>query len=77
MTMNCANSPMKMSLGRISTGLKSLALSVNPMPNITTPSIGVMHEVLIQSNDLGKNRASAVTTTTKMVMLAAMNDDIL
>ncbi len=75
--MNCVNSPMMMSFGRISTGLKSLGLSVNPIPNITTPSIGVMLDVLIQSKERGISSANAVTNSTTTVMLAAMNDDIL
>ena len=49
----------------------------HPIPNMTTPCIGVMLEVLIQSKELGISRANAVTATTTIVMLAAMNDDIL
>ena len=49
----------------------------HPIPNMTTPSIGVILEVLIQSKELGISRANAVTNTTTLVMLAAMIDDIL
>lgn len=49
----------------------------NPIPNMTTPSIGVMFEVLIQSKELGTNSANADTNTTTIVILAAMTDEIL
>ena len=49
----------------------------HPIPNMTTPCIGVTVEVLIQSKELGISRANAVTNTTTIVMLAAMIDDIL
>lgn len=42
------------------------------MPNITTPSIGVMAEVLIQLNEAGRKSATAVTSTTMRVMCAAI-----
>lgn len=54
-----------------------MLMLTHPIPNMTTPSIGVMLEVLIQSKELGISRANAVTNTTTIVMLAAMIDDIL
>ena len=45
------------------------------MPNITTPSIGVMAEVSIQTNEEGKKRATAVTSTTTRVIWAAIHID--
>ena len=45
------------------------------MPNITTPSIGVMAEVSIQTNEEGKKRATAVTSTTTKVIWAAIHVD--
>ena len=54
-----------------------MLMLTHPIPNMTTPCIGVILEVLIQSKELGISRANAVTNTTTIVMLAAMIDDIL
>lgn len=70
---NCASSPTRMSLGCCKTGLKSEGVSVSPMPNITTPNMGVMDEVLIQANEEGKNNATIVTRTTTRVICAAIH----
>lgn len=43
------------------------------MPNITTPNMGVMDEVLIQANEEGKNNATIVTRTTTRVICAAIH----
>lgn len=72
---NCASSPIRMSLGCCRTGLKSDGRSVSPMPNITTPSIGVMAEVPIQANEEGRKSATTVTSTTIRVMCAAIHAD--
>ena len=73
MMRNCASSPTRISFGCCKTGLKSAGRSVSPIPNITTPSIGVMAEVSIQVNEEGRKRATAVTSTTTRVMCAAIH----
>ena len=42
MMVNCAMLPIITSLGRVNTTLKSSGLSVSPMPNITSPSKGLI-----------------------------------
>ena len=42
MTVNCARQPMTTSFGRLNTMRKSSARSVRPMPNIITPSSGLI-----------------------------------
>jgi len=63
MIVNCAIAPMITSLGRWNTSLKSSALSVMPIPNITMPSrfviCGAAH-----LNDGGKNNAMAAIMMT-------------
>lgn len=73
MMMNCAISPMSMSLGWSSTGLKSEGLRVSPMPNMTIPSMGVMADGLIHVKDCGMDRLMAVTASTTSVMCAAIH----
>ena len=70
--MNCASSPIIISRGCINTGLKSDALKVSPIPNITTPNIGVMADVDAHRNDLGTNSEIAETATTMSAMLLAI-----
>lgn len=48
-------------------------LSVSPIPNITIPNIGVIADVLIHVNDAGKERATAVTAITTIVICAAIH----
>lgn len=62
--INCANEPMIISFGRINTILKSCGSRVSPIPNMTTPSIGAIHEVEIQLKVEGRNKDNAATTTT-------------
>lgn len=50
---------------------------MSPMPNITTPNMGVMAFVLIHSNDAGTVRATADTASTISVICAATQDDML
>ena len=73
MTTNCASSPTRISFGCIITGLKSEGFRVNPIPNITTPSIGVTAEVDTHKNDVGMNNANAATPTTSSVICAAIH----
>ena len=72
MIKNCAISPMSISFGCNKIGLKSVGLSVKPMPNITNPSIGVTAAVPIQLKEAGKIKAIADTATTHQVMCAAI-----
>ena len=64
MTMNCARQPMMTSLGRLNTTLKSLGLSVRPMPNITSPSKGLMQTVSIHLKLSGNSSATTATNKT-------------
>ena len=64
MMMNCAITPMPTSQGCRSTLRKSSTRSVIPIPNMTTPSIGAIHEVEIQLKVEGRNKDNAATTTT-------------
>ena len=53
-----------MSLGRLNTILKSAGDSVSPIPNIITPSIGLMADVAIHANVSGTISDSAATIST-------------
>ena len=64
MMVNCARQPIRMSVGRLSTILKSFGESVSPIPNMMTPSIGLMVFVSIQMNEAGMNKATAATKST-------------
>ena len=63
---------MRMSLGRLKTTLKSWGESVKPIPNIITPSIGLMVQVSIQINEAGTNNETAPTANTIIPIHRAM-----
>ena len=64
MTVNCARQPMRISLGRLNTILKSFGESVSPIPNMITPNIGLMVHVSIHEKDAGTINANAATNST-------------
>ena len=64
MTVNCVRQPMRISFGRLSTILKSFAESVNPMPNIMMPNMGLITHVPIHASEEGTIRLSAATIST-------------
>lgn len=64
---------MMMSFGLLRIGIKSEGFSVSPIPNITIPNKGVTIEVSIQMKLFGRKRATAVTTTTIIVMCEAIH----
>ena len=63
-TVNCARQPTRTSRGRLKTTLKSSALSVRPMPNMITPSSGLMSLGFRWLSVSGKSRAASADSST-------------
>ena len=72
MTVNWVRQPMSISLGRLSTTLKSAGESVSPIPNMMAPSMGLMAHVSIHTNDAGTVSDNAATTSTITPIQRAM-----
>ena len=64
MMVNCATQPMMTSFGRLKTILKSSNLSAMPMPNMMTPSSGLMTVGLMPLNALGTTSATTAAAST-------------
>lgn len=75
--VNCASEPITTSFGRENTTRKSCGFIVRPMPNITIPSIGAIHPVMIHENVHGNNSDSAATVMTSHAMLPEMKSHII
>ena len=73
MTVNWVRQPTRMSLGRVSTTLKSWGESVRPMPNMMAPSMGLIAHVSIHANDAGTSSATMATSRTRTSIRRTMN----
>ena len=63
-TVNCARQPMSTSLGRLNTTRKSSAFSVRPIPNMITPSSGLISVVFIRPTASGHSSAATADSST-------------
>ena len=72
-TVNCARQPTSTSLGRLKTTRKSAALSVRPMPNMMTPSSGLMSRGFRWPSASGNVSAATAASSTSTPMWSDMN----
>ncbi|GAB3792129.1 hypothetical protein GCM10028868_07150 [Virgibacillus kimchii] len=72
MMTNCAPTPMATSFGLLNTSLKSCVVSVNPIPNMTTPSSMDMYGA-IQIKVSGEKNAIMANAKTQMANVLPTN----
>ena len=67
-TVNCARHPTSTSLGRLNTTRKSSGLRVRPMPNMMTPSNGLISLGFRWLSVSGNRRAATADNSTSTPM---------
>ena len=75
-TVNCARQPVSTSLGRLKTMRKSEGESVRPMPNMISPSIGLMTQVPMAANGAGTMTATTANSSTSAPIQREMKSQI-
>ena len=76
MIVNCAKQPMRISNGLRSTIRKSDGERVSPMPNMMTPSMGLMTGVSIHTKEAGFSSDTAAANNTNTPIHRAMKSHI-